>query len=155
MSDNGVTFRPAIESDVPRMVQLIAGAALPPLFIVEHLEGFIVGEREGAVIACGGLEMYEDCGFIRSVVVDEAGRGLGLGRIIAEMLEVEAWRRGAVGIYLFTADALPFWQHLGYDEISVDDWRRPARLCWQYQFITQNADLFEGQPPPHTMWRAA
>jgi N-acetylglutamate synthase-like GNAT family acetyltransferase len=147
-----VTFRPARAADVPRMVELIASAQLPPLFVEEFLEGFIAGERAGEIIACGGVEMYGDCAVIRSVVVDEAGRGLGLGGRLAEMLMAHARDAGATDLYLFTADALPFWQHYGFVEVALEDWRDAPRVCWQYQFISQNRNLM---PDVHTMWRKA
>lgn len=147
-----VTFRAAGATDVPRMVELIAGAHLPPLFVEEFLEGFIAAERGGEIVACGGVEMYGDCAVIRSVVVDEAGRGLGLGGRLAEMLMAHARDAGATDLYLFTADALPFWQHYGFVEVALEDWRDAPRACWQYQFISQNRNLM---PDVHTMWRKA
>ena len=134
------------------MVELIASANLPPLFVEEYLDGFIAAHRDGAVIACGGVEMYGDCAVVRSVVVDEAGRGLGLGGRLAEMLMSNARDAGATDLYLFTAEALPFWQRYDFVEITLDDWKHPARACWQYQFISQNRELV---PEVHTMWRKA
>jgi len=79
-STANVTFRPARAADVPRMVELIAGANLPPAFVEEYLDGFIAAERGGETIACGGVEMYAGSAVIRSVVVDDAARGLGWPR---------------------------------------------------------------------------
>ena len=50
-----VTFRPARTDDIPKMVDLISSAELPAAFIAEFLDGFVVAERGGAVIACGGV----------------------------------------------------------------------------------------------------
>jgi N-acetylglutamate synthase-like GNAT family acetyltransferase len=147
-----VTFRPARAADVPRMVDLIAGANLPPAFVEEYLDGFIAAERDGEIIACGGVEMYEDSAVIRSVVVDEAARGLGLGRRLADLLMAHARDAGAMDLYLFTADALPFWQQRGFVEVTVDEWRDAPRACWQYQFISQNRGLMADV---HTMRRRA
>jgi N-acetylglutamate synthase-like GNAT family acetyltransferase len=134
------------------MVELIAGANLPPFFVDEYLDGFVAAERAGTVVGCGGIEMYGDCAVVRSVVVAESERGTGLGRRLAEALMADASKAGAVDLYLFTADALPFWAHLGFEEVGFDAWREPARACWQYQFLSQNHDLdFE----VHTMWRKA
>ena len=151
-SIENVTFRPALAPDVPRMVKLMSAAHLPPLFIEEYLSGFIAAERGGAIIACGGAELYGDCAVIRSVVVDGTGRGLGLGGRLAEMLMATARESGASDFYLFTADALPFWQHYGFAEIALEDWKAAPRACWQYQFISQNHDLI---PEVHPMWRKA
>jgi N-acetylglutamate synthase-like GNAT family acetyltransferase len=150
--DTSVDFRPARAADVPRMVELIAGAHLPPLFIEEYLDGFIAAEQDGRLIACGGVEMYGDCGVIRSVVVDEAARGLGLGGKIAELLMAMGRAAGAADFYLFTGDALPFWAGYGFIEVTFADWKAAPRVSWQYQFVSQNHELI---PDVHTMWRKA
>ncbi len=147
-----VDFRQARIDDVPRMVELIAGAHLPPLFIEEYLDGFIAAEQDGRLIACGGIEMYGDCGVIRSVVVDEAARGLGLGGKIAELLMANGRQAGATDFYLFTGDALPFWVAYEFVEVTFADWRAEPRVSWQYQFVSQNHELI---PDVHTMWRKA
>ena len=149
-SIENVAFRAARPDDLPRTAELIAAAHLPPMFIEEFLGGFIAVERDGAVIACGGIEIYGDCAVIRSVVVDEAGRGLGLGGRLAEALLANARAAGASDAYLFTADALPFWQHYGFAEVTFGDWKDAPRACWQYQFLSQNRDMV---PEIHTMWR--
>src|SRR6185295_16352223 len=147
-----VEFRAALESDVAPMTTLIASAGLPPVFVAEWLGGFIAAEREGAVVACGGIEMYEDCGVIRSVVVAESARGLGLGGLFAERLMALGRERGARDLYLFTADAHPCWVRYGFTYVAFEAWKQPARASWHYQFLSQNRDFFAGG---HTMWRAA
>lgn len=149
---DAIRFRAGTLDDIPRFAQMIAGADLPPLFIAEFIGGFVAAERGGEIIACGGIEMYEQYAVIRSVVVDPAARSLGLGSAISERLESAARAAGATDIYLFTADAIEFWKRRGYVEVTFDEWAKPPRLCWQYQFITQNQDLVG---IAHPMWRKA
>ena len=140
------TFRAATADDVPAMSALIASENLPPFFIEEFLDGFIVSDRDGAMLACGGVEIYGDCAVIRSIVVAPEGRGLGLGRRAAELLMEQGRERGASEFYLFTMDAWPFWQHLGFADVALDEWADAPRACWQYQYISQNRDheMFKG-----------
>jgi amino-acid N-acetyltransferase len=140
------TFRAATADDLPAMSALIASENLPPFFIEEFLDGFIVSERGGEMLACGGVEIYGDCAVIRSIVVAPQGRGVGMGRRAAELLIEHARERGANDFYLFTMDARPFWQHLGFADVSLEGWAGPPRACWQYQYISQNRDdeLFKG-----------
>jgi N-acetylglutamate synthase-like GNAT family acetyltransferase len=147
-----VTFRRGTPEDIPRFVELIAAENLPPLFIAEFIDGFVAAEHDDAVIACGGVELYEDCAVIRSVVVDPSGRGLGRGAALAERLEADARTAGATDIYLFTGEALAFWKHRRYVEVPFEAWKRPPQLCWQYQFVTQNLELVGDA---HSMWRKA
>lgn len=151
---DSITMRRAQEPDIPRIVELIAGANLPPLFVPEYLGGFIVAEQAGLVVACGGLETYGSCGVIRSVVVDERLRGTGVGKQLWQLLESDARAAGATDLYLFTGDAHDFWQRLGFEDKALDDWKPDVRINWQYQFISQNADFF-GDDQPFSMWRAA
>ena len=147
-----IRFRRGEARDVPRLVQLIALANLPPLFIEEFLPGFAVAEHDGEIVGCGGLELYGDCGVIRSVVTDERARGLGLGRRISELLIADAQAFGVSDVYLFTQDAWAFWKHLGFIDVPLDRWKQPPRSSWQYQFIAQHPE-FAGEI--HTMWRGA
>ena len=148
-----VLMRRGRPDDVPRFAELIAGADLPPLFISEWIYGFAAAEYDGEVIACGGLEVYDGCGVIRSVVVDEPGRGLGLGRKIAELLIEDARLAGATDIFLVTVDAWPFWAHLGFETVPFERWNEPSRACWQYIYLTQNKQFFDDMGG-RSMWRA-
>jgi len=145
----GVTVRAARPEDVARMTQLIAEAQLPPLFIEEFLDGFVAAERDGEVIACGGVEVYGPGAVVRSVVVDEHAQGLGLGRLLSERLIDQGRAAGARDFYLFTVDAWPFWQHLGFADVTLDAWIEEPRACWQYQFISQNPGTIPGM---RSMW---
>jgi N-acetylglutamate synthase-like GNAT family acetyltransferase len=131
------------------MAGLIAAADLPPIFIEEFIDGFLAADVDGQVDACGGVELYGDCAVIRSVVVDPSARGLGLGGQLAERLIALAGARGAGDIYLFTQDAWEFWKHYSFIDVALDEWKGPARACWQYQFISQNAEM---AADIHTMW---
>lgn len=154
MADDVITLRRARAADVPRMIELIAGAELPPLFVSEYVDSFVVAERANAVLACGAVEVFGQCGVIRSVVVDPSLRGSGVGKRLWQRLEADARAAGVTDLYLFTADAHDFWRRLGFSDIGFEDWRPEPRMNWQYQFLSQNRDLFEGQPL-FTMWRAA
>ncbi len=127
-------------------------ADLPPMFIDEFLDGFIVAERAGEIVSCGGLELYGSSAVIRSVVVAPDARGTGLGGRIASVLVDKARQAGATDAYLFTMDAWEFWKHLGFVDVAFEEWREEPRECWQYVFMSQNRDS-EMFATAHTMWR--
>jgi amino-acid N-acetyltransferase len=149
-----VTFRTARSDDVSAISAMIASEHLPPFFIEDFLDGFIVAELDGTMLACGGVEIYGECAVLRSIVVAPEARGLRLGRRIVELLVKLAIDRGAKDLYLFTMDAWAFWKHVGFADVALDEWREPARACWQYEYISQNRDheMFAGM---HAMWRSA
>jgi N-acetylglutamate synthase-like GNAT family acetyltransferase len=146
------TYRRGRADDVPALAQLIVAGELPPLFIVEFAEGFVVVEHDGEIVGCGGLEVYEErCGVIRSVVVDERLRGMHVGEKIAQLLTEDARAAGITDLYLFTMHAHPFWQRLGYVDVSLDAWKQAPRVCWQYQFISRYP---EAGKDVFVMWRS-
>jgi N-acetylglutamate synthase-like GNAT family acetyltransferase len=130
-------FRRGRRDDVPALIPLIVAGELPPLFLEPFIDGFLVIEHEGRPVGAGGLELYGDDAVIRSVVVDPAARGLGLGLEIARLLEEDALASGARDIYLFTMQAWGFWLRLGYADTPLSAWPEPVRENWQYQFITR------------------
>jgi N-acetylglutamate synthase-like GNAT family acetyltransferase len=121
--------------DIPQLATLIVSGELPPFFLEPFVEGFLVIEHEGRPVGCGGIEFYEGDAVIRSVVVDPAARGLGLGLDIARLLEEDALMSGARDIYLFTLHAWEFWKRLGYRDLPIDEWPANVRENWQYQFV--------------------
>jgi amino-acid N-acetyltransferase len=144
-------YRRGRVEDVPSFAQLIAAGELPPFFIEEFAQGFVAVEHEGDMVGCGGLEVYEEgCGVIRSVVVDERARGMRIGEKIARLLTEDAVATGLTDLYLFTMHARPFWQRLGYVDVSLDAWKQAPRVCWQYQFVARYPQASEGI---YVMWK--
>jgi amino-acid N-acetyltransferase len=146
------TFRRGRAGDEPRFAELIIAGELPPMFISEWVEGFVAVEHAGEVIACGGLEVYDACGVLRSIVVDESARNMRIGERMAELLMEDARAAGATDLYLFTMHAAPFWRRLGYIDLPLDQWKQPARASWQYEFIAQHP---EAAGDVLRMWRPA
>ena len=101
-------------------------ASSRPLFITEFVEGFVAAEHDGIVIGCGRLEIYGDCGVIRSVVVDENARNKRIGERIAELLIADARAAGATDLYLFTMHAARFWRRLGFQDAPIATWKQAA-----------------------------
>ena len=150
----GVSIRPGKVDDVAAIEALLTAAHLPARLVAEFIDAFLVAERDGRVVAAGGLEVYEDAAVLRSVVVNDGLRGSGLGRDIACRLMDNARRAGAADLYLFTIDSWPFWQKLGFIEVPMLDWRGPAQRCFQWRFVTSNIERFR-QMGIHSMWRKA
>jgi N-acetylglutamate synthase-like GNAT family acetyltransferase len=77
---------------------------------------------------------------LRSIVVAQQARRLGLGRCLADALTERARSAGAREVYLFTSDAQAFWHHLGFEDVPLDEWPQAPRQGWQYRFIAANQD---------------
>ena len=148
------TYRRGRASDLPEFARLIVAGELPPMFIEEFVEGFVAVEHEDELIGCGGLEIYGESGVVRSVVVDERGRGQHIGERISELLLQDARASGAADVYLFTMHAYNFWRRQGFADAPLDTWPDPTRVCWQYQFITQFPEVSTGVYPMARIARA-
>lgn len=136
----GCIFRRGNLADIPALAPLIVSGDLPPFFLEPVIDGFLVIEHAGRLVGAGGLEFYGEDAVLRSVVVDPAARGLGLGLDIGRLLEKDAFASGARDVYLFTMHAHGFWQRLGYTDLALEQWPEMVRQNWQYQFVAGYPD---------------
>ncbi len=90
-------------------------------------------------LACGpaddpaglvGLEIGPEVALLRSLAVDPAYRGTGLGRALVARAEAHAATRGARAVYLLTLTAEAFFRRQGYrdaDRAAVPPFIRATR----------------------------
>ena len=119
--------RPAAIGDVPTIHHLLElyaakGNLLPRTMneLYRHLRDFFVIEIDNNVVACGALEIFtEDLGEVRSLVVDEAHEGRGLGRLLVNRITDEA---RAIGLRrLMALTYVPaFFHKLGFQTVEKD-----------------------------------
>lgn len=152
LTREGLTFERATIDDVPELTQVIVEANLPAMFIEEFIGGFAVARQSGRIIAAGGMEVYGDAGFLRSIAVVREARGLGLGRNIADLLRADARASRLQHLFLFTQDAYTFWKHVRFTDIALDAWPVAAQACWQWQYVAANQELMR-KIGVHSMWR--
>lgn len=148
------TVRPAAIGDVPyihHLLELYAaqGNLLPRTMneLYRHLRDFFVIEADGKVAACGALEIFtESLGEVRSLVVDEAFKGQGLGRLLVERLIEEARIIGLKRLMALTYVA-PFFHKLGFKTVAKDT--LPEKVwgicvkCYKFNNCDETAVLLE------------
>jgi amino-acid N-acetyltransferase len=90
----------------------------------------------GRTIGFGGLELFDGCTLLRSIVVPADQRGRGFGQEITRKLLDQAHGADASAVYLLTDGALPFFEALGFRAIARDaapaailGTRQAASLC--------------------------
>src|SRR5262249_23894012 len=59
---------------------LLASARLPLDGIADHFAGFILAEDAGEIVGVAGLEVYQEYGLLRSVLVSPRASNRGIGR---------------------------------------------------------------------------
>jgi N-acetylglutamate synthase-like GNAT family acetyltransferase/SAM-dependent methyltransferase len=96
-----VVIESAKPDDVPSIQALLAEAELPA-DAEPHLGDFLVARHQERVAGCIGMEVHGSDALFRSLVVEPAYRGLGLGRRLYETLVAHARTRGVARAYLLT-----------------------------------------------------
>ncbi len=123
-SSPDVTVRRARTSDIPRIKHLVdtyAGKILLEKNLVtlyEAVQEFWVAERGGTVIGCGALHvLWADLGEVRTVAVDPAVRGEGVGHAIVDRLLAVARELELQRLFVLTFETEFFGRH-GFAEIE-------------------------------------
>jgi amino-acid N-acetyltransferase len=116
--------RRARTSDVPAIKQLVdtyAGRILLEKNLVtlyEAVQEFWVAEYEGKVVGCGALHvLWSDLGEIRTVAVDRAMTGHGIGHAIVDRLLEVARELQLQRLFVLTFETEFFGKH-GFTEIE-------------------------------------
>jgi N-acetylglutamate synthase-like GNAT family acetyltransferase len=129
------TLRSATSDDIPAITALLIAVHLPAVEIEEHIEHFVVAERDGRLVGCGGIEIYPNCpaGLVRSMAVDEDLRRSGLGKRILDWVIDHGNAHGVSDFLLFTVDAHDFYVPFGFVDVTLDDFPEAMRGSMQYR----------------------
>ena len=88
--------------------------------IYENLQTFSVVEVDGAVVGCCGLEIiWADLAEIKSLAVDEAKKGAGIGRMLVEAAITQAGELGIEKVFALTLEP-EFFEKLGFTAIDKE-----------------------------------
>jgi len=124
MSTDPVVVRRARTSDVPeikRLIDIYAGKILLEKNLVtlyESVQEFWIAEIADAVVGCGALHvLWSDLGEVRTVAVDPAVKGRGVGHLIVEQLIGVARELELERLFVLTFEVDFFARH-GFAEIQ-------------------------------------
>ena len=118
-SRNGI--RAATTRDLAAIKSLLEKYKLPVAGLEGHIATTLVAQRSARVVGCAALEVYGAAGLLRSVAVDEARRGAGLGHQLTQAALDLARARGLTSVYLLTTTAATFFPRFGFREVARDD----------------------------------
>ena len=124
------------------MKALLEAHHLPTEELEDWLEHFVVAERDGRVVGCGGLELYaeDSAGLVRSMAVEGDLHGTGVGRKILEWVEAHARGLDLRHLFLFTLDKAPFYERFGYKLVDYDAFPPSARSSFQYRVVRERGE---------------
>src|SRR5439155_17926049 len=122
-----VMIRPATVHDVPRISEIInSHAELGKMLfksyaqLYEDLRDFAVYEKDGKVVAGTALAIiWADLTEVRSLAVDNAYRGQGIGRRLVEWC-VDAARRMQIRRLMSLTYEQTFFEKLGFEVVNKD-----------------------------------
>lgn len=125
MPDAPLVVRRARTSDVAAIRHLIDTYApdrrllsKATVVLYEDIQEFRVAERSGVVLGCGALHvMWEDLAEVRTLAVDPAARGTGVGAAILTSLLEGARELGVTRVFCLTFETAFFGRH-GFAEID-------------------------------------
>lgn len=116
-----IQFRAATSADWPEIAALLTAAILPLAGAREHLDHFVLAVSGNRPVGCAGLEVYGEDALLRSVAVDEAWRGRGLGTALVEQVLGRARQHGVARVHLLTTTAADFFARLGFRAVARAD----------------------------------
>jgi amino-acid N-acetyltransferase len=125
-------IRRAAQSDVERIEALLTSAHLPVDGAREAFEVGFVAEDHEAIVGAVALEVYPETALLRSLVVDRAAQGRGVGQRLTAAAIEEASHRGLASIYLLTTTAESFFPRFGF--VVVDRQSVPAAIQSSIEF---------------------
>ena len=120
-----VTIRRARTKDVRRIRELVdlysqdrRLLSKATVSLYEDVPDFLVAERDGYVVGCGALHViWEDLAEVRTLGVDPAHAGRGVGRLILDELIIRARQIGVERVFVLTFE-VDFFRRAGFVEIE-------------------------------------
>ena len=122
---NDVVIRMATTKDVKGIRELVDTYAIEgrllskaTVTLFEHVQEFLVAIHDGDVVGCGAIHvMWEDLGEVRTLAVDKAAQGSGVGKEILTSLLEKAKALGLKRIFCLTFE-VGFFEKNGFTEIA-------------------------------------
>lgn len=113
---------PATANDWQGIMNLLDRANLPIADLNDtQLPHFLVARDGAALAGAVAVQPFGSIGLLRSLVVDSAFRGEGVGKILVHTAETLARDSGLSSLILLTTTAAPFFDRLGYARIERDE----------------------------------
>ena len=104
--------------ELPAILDLLTESGLPQEGLSDHLETTLVARADESVVGSAALEHYGTSALLRSVAVERAFRGQGLGGRLTHAALVLARQRGITHVYLLTETAHEFFPRFGFRPVA-------------------------------------
>jgi amino-acid N-acetyltransferase len=128
--------------DLAGALDLLTRSDLPVTGVIEHFRNFLVVRADVTVVGVAGLEPCGDDGLLRSVAVEPAYRGSGVGRALVDGVFDLARRLELRSLYLLTTTAREYFQRQGFADCSRDDAPAAIRETWEFRSGCPSSSAF-------------
>lgn len=120
--------------DLPEVLHLLERHGLPVEGAAEIVDSMVVARQSGRLVGAAGVEFHPGGALLRSVVVDTAVQGQGLGKRLTEAALKLADARDAAPMFLLTTTAERFFPRFGFEIVGRDD--VPASVQSSVEFVS-------------------
>ena len=127
-------IQPATKADVPALLALLTEQHLPVDGLTDHLRTTLVAKDSGRVVGSVAIELYADGGLLRSVAVDDALKGQGVGRALTDAAFQMARDQGLRTLFLLTTTAENYFPKFGFERIQRSE--VPASVQTSVEFTS-------------------
>ena len=100
------------------------------------MRGFLVACDGERVIGTIGVKQYGGAGLLRSLAVDPAWHGNGVGEALLQAAEESARRAGVHELWLLTTDAQAYFERRGYSPADRATAPMGLQSCTQFQTLS-------------------
>jgi amino-acid N-acetyltransferase len=127
-------IRKAKPEDLDFLVKLLKDNDLCYEDIASKIGCMFLGHAGDGIVGIGGVEIYEDNGLLRSLVIQNQFRSMGLGKELCSELIEYARKQGVKELYLLTLTAADFFEKLGF--IRTDRQKVPETISRTTEFTS-------------------
>ena len=103
------------------ILTLLQSEKLPVADLSETLDNFIIAIHNNNIVGAIGLEQYDTCGLLRSLVVNRNHRNENVAGKLLIQLEEKASELGIHCMYLLTETAPDYFAKKGYEKIRREE----------------------------------
>lgn len=116
-----LTIRKASSDDIKNIVELLGEYNLPTQDVGVSDIRFYVSKEGEELIACLGIEMFEDNALLRSVAIKRRNAHQGLGTELIKFILTESRELNIQALFLLTETAAPFFEKIGFFVVERND----------------------------------
>jgi len=132
---NKFNFEYASHEDIPEIARLLEDEEMPSHDLAENIGNFLVA-KEGVFLAgVAGIEIYGNCGLLRSFCVDKSYRNLGLGGELLDRVISFAQLNNIATLYLLTLTAESYFKRRGFRLILRDSANELVKASKEFSSI--------------------